>query len=89
MNWESRVPSTHERPFPWQQAFPLQGPSPICHSERSEESAVRLDPSPIPKGNPTANSTVPIPSQTPLMYTAFALYSTFYRSLVRRAASRV
>jgi hypothetical protein len=34
-------PSTHECPLPWQQPSPFQPPSPICHSERSEESAVR------------------------------------------------
>ncbi len=56
MNWETSGPFDTECPLPWQQPSPFQQPSPICHSERSEEPAVRLDPSPIPKGKHTANS---------------------------------
>jgi hypothetical protein len=53
--WKA-VPVAQQLPIPWQRSSPIQQPSPICHSERSEESAVRLDPSPIPKGKHTANS---------------------------------
>src|SRR6201996_9369151 len=66
MNRENRVPSTHECPLAWQQPFPFQQPTPICHSERSEEPAVRLDPSPIPKGKHTAHSNRANLSPTPL-----------------------
>jgi hypothetical protein len=46
-------------------ALSLPLPSPFCHSEQSEESAVRLNPSPIPKGNPY-RQTEPLSSPTPL-----------------------
>jgi hypothetical protein len=48
-------PKGMKTPRPWATFFSLQLPFPFCHSERSEESAVRLYPSPIPEGDPTAN----------------------------------
>jgi hypothetical protein len=38
--------SDEKRRIPWQQPFALQQPIPFCHSERSEESAVRLSGAP-------------------------------------------
>src|ERR1700761_7676139 len=37
MNWKKSGPSTHKCPLLRQQPSPFQQPSPICHSERSED----------------------------------------------------